>query len=92
MVLIYSTSAWVAYCIPRSVPNVMYVVERIEAFVAYIFVKYSLNYLHYYLKLQQTIDFKSGVDYVSPLCYPGSSSKVDCLCISLSLVYYNVLL
>lgn len=48
--------------------------ETFEAFVIYSFMKYLLNYLHYDLNLQQTIDFKPGVNHLFPFCFLGTTS------------------
>jgi len=73
MVPIYSTNAWVALLYPEIGLYLDVCRETFEAFVIYSFMKYLLNYLHYDLNLQQTIDFKPGVNHVFPLCFLGTT-------------------
>lgn len=74
MVPIYSMNAWVAMAFPHMGVYLDVCRETFEAFVIYSFMKYLLNYLHYDLNLQQTIDFKPGVNHLFPLCFLGTTN------------------
>jgi len=74
MVPIYSTNAWIAMVLPAAGVYLDVCREAYEAFVIYSFMKYLLNYLHYDLNLQQTIDFKPGVGHLFPFCFLGTTS------------------
>lgn len=74
MVPIYSMNAWIAMVVPEAGIYFDVCRETYEAFVIYSFMKYLLNYLHYNLNLQQTIDFKPGVGHLFPLCFLGTTS------------------
>jgi hypothetical protein len=74
MVPIYSMNAWVALVLPKLGVYLDVCRETYEAFVIYSFMKYLLNYLHYDLNLQQTIDYKPGVNHLFPFCFFGSTS------------------
>lgn len=67
-------NAWVAMVLPSAGVYLDVCRETYEAFVIYSFMKYLLNYLHYDLNLQQTIDFKPGVGHLFPLCFLGTTS------------------
>lgn len=74
MVPIYSTNAWVAMMFPSIGVYLDVCRETFEAFVIYSFMKYLLNYLHYDLNLQQTIDYKPGVSHLFPFCFLGTTT------------------
>lgn len=74
MVPIYSMNAWIAMVLPKAGIYLDVCREAYEAFVIYSFMKYLLNYLHYDLNLQQTIDYKPGVRHLFPLCFLGTTS------------------
>ena len=74
MVPIYSMNAWTAMILPTISVYLDVCRETFEAFVIYSFMKYLLNYLHYDLNLQQTIDYKPGVGHLFPFCFLGTSS------------------
>lgn len=74
MVPIYSMNAWIALVQPQLGVYLDVCRETYEAFVIYSFMKYLLNYLHYDLNLQQTIDFKPGVNHLFPICFLGTTS------------------
>lgn len=74
MVPIYSMNAWVAMVYPKLGVYLDVCREAYEAFVIYSFMKYLLNYLHYDLNLQQTIDYKPGVNHLFPFCFLGTMS------------------
>lgn len=74
MVPIYSMNAWIAMILPTLGVYLDVCRETYEAFVIYSFMKYMLNYLHYDLNLQQTIDFKPGVSHLFPFCFLGTTS------------------
>lgn len=73
MVPIYSMNAWIAMILPSTGVYLDVCREAYEAFVIYSFMKYLLNYLHYDLNLQQTIDYKPGVAHIFPLCFLGTT-------------------
>lgn len=74
MVPIYSMNAWVALVLPQAGVYLDVCREAYEAFVIYSFMKYLLNYLHYDLNLQQSIDYKPGVRHLFPFCFLGTTS------------------
>lgn len=74
MVPIYSMNAWIAMVVPKAGVYLDVCREAYEAFVIYSFMKYLLNYLHYDLNLQQTIDYKPGVRHLFPFCFLGTTS------------------
>lgn len=74
MVPIYSMNAWIAMVVPQTGVYLDVCREAYEAFVIYSFMKYLLNYLHYDLNLQQTIDYKPGVRHLFPVCFLGTTS------------------
>lgn len=67
-------NAWVAMISPTLGFYLDVCRETYEAFVIYSFMKYLLNYLHYDLNLQQTIDYKPGVAHLFPFCFLGTTS------------------
>lgn len=74
MVPIYSLNSFIAMTLPETSVYFDVCREAYEAFVIYSFMKYLLNYLHYDLNIQQTIDFKPGVNHLFPFCFLGTTS------------------